>query len=57
MKPLPNSSPSWRRCERTRLGEYELSKSRLAVVLGHSHYNFLTSTEVPRIVDRFLRIR
>lgn len=31
-----------------------LSKSRLAVVPGYSHYNFHSSPEVPRIVDRFL---
>jgi len=32
----------------------QLSKSRLAVVPGYSHYNFITSPEVPQIVDRFL---
>jgi hypothetical protein len=32
----------------------KLSKSRLAIVPGHSHYNFLTSAEVPRIVAKFL---
>jgi hypothetical protein len=31
-----------------------LSKSRLAVVPGYSHYNFITSPEVPQIVGRFL---
>jgi pimeloyl-ACP methyl ester carboxylesterase len=31
-----------------------LSKSRLAIVPGYSHYNFLTSAEVPRIVEKFL---
>jgi pimeloyl-ACP methyl ester carboxylesterase len=31
-----------------------LSKSRLAVVPGYSHYNFLTSPEVPQIVGKFL---
>ena len=32
----------------------ELSKSRLAVVSGYSHYNFITSLEVPQIVGKFL---
>jgi len=32
----------------------KLSKSRLAVVPGYSHYNFIASPEVPQIVDRFL---
>src|SRR5881394_70377 len=32
----------------------ELSKSRLAVVSGYSHYNFITSMEVPQIVGKFL---
>jgi hypothetical protein len=32
----------------------QLSKSRLAVVPGYSHYNFLASAEVPHIVSRFL---
>jgi pimeloyl-ACP methyl ester carboxylesterase len=32
----------------------QLSKSRLAVVPGYSHYNFITSSEVPQIVDKFL---
>ena len=32
----------------------QLSKSRLAVVPGYSHYNFLTSTEVPQIIGKFL---
>jgi pimeloyl-ACP methyl ester carboxylesterase len=31
-----------------------LSQSRLAVVPGYSHYNFLTSPEVPQIVGKFL---
>lgn len=31
-----------------------LSKSRLAVVPGYNHYNFLTSPEVPQIVGKFL---
>jgi pimeloyl-ACP methyl ester carboxylesterase len=31
-----------------------LSKSRLAVVPGYSHYNFTTSPEVPQIVGKFL---
>ncbi len=32
----------------------KLSRSGLAVVPGYSHYNFLTSPEVPQIVERFL---
>jgi pimeloyl-ACP methyl ester carboxylesterase len=32
----------------------QLSQSRLAVVPGYSHYNFLTSPEVPQIVAKFL---
>jgi pimeloyl-ACP methyl ester carboxylesterase len=32
----------------------QLSKSRLAVVPGYSHYNFIGSPEVPPIVARFL---
>jgi pimeloyl-ACP methyl ester carboxylesterase len=32
----------------------QLSQSRLAVVTGYSHYNFLTSPEVPQIVGKFL---
>ena len=32
----------------------QLSKSRLAVVPGYSHYNFITSPEVPQIVGTFL---
>jgi pimeloyl-ACP methyl ester carboxylesterase len=32
----------------------QLSKSRLAVVPGYSHYNFITSAEVPQIVGKFL---
>ena len=32
----------------------QLSRSRLAIVPGYSHYNFVASPEVPRIVDRFL---
>jgi pimeloyl-ACP methyl ester carboxylesterase len=31
-----------------------LSKSRLAVVPGYSHYNFITSPEVPQIIGKFL---
>ena len=31
-----------------------LSQSRLAVVPGYSHYNFMASTEVPGIIDTFL---
>jgi len=32
----------------------QLSRSRLAVVPGYSHYNFIGSPEVPQIVSRFL---
>jgi hypothetical protein len=32
----------------------QLSKSRLAAVPGYSHYNFITSPDVPQIVDTFL---
>jgi pimeloyl-ACP methyl ester carboxylesterase len=32
----------------------QLSTSRLAIVPGYSHYNFLMSTEVPQIIDKFL---
>jgi pimeloyl-ACP methyl ester carboxylesterase len=32
----------------------QLSKSRLAVVPGYSHYNFVTSAEVPQIIGKFL---
>jgi pimeloyl-ACP methyl ester carboxylesterase len=32
----------------------QLSRSRLAVVPGYSHYNFLTSAEVPKIIGKFL---
>lgn len=32
----------------------KLSTSRLAIVPGYSHYNFLTSPEVPAIVEKFL---
>ena len=32
----------------------QLSTSRLAVVPGYSHYNFITSPEVPQIVEKFL---
>jgi pimeloyl-ACP methyl ester carboxylesterase len=32
----------------------QLSRSRLAVVPGYSHYNFITSAEVPQIVGKFL---
>jgi pimeloyl-ACP methyl ester carboxylesterase len=31
-----------------------LSKSRLAIVPGYSHYNFITSPEVPEIIHKFL---
>ena len=39
-------TPGWR--------NPQLSKSRLSVVPGYSHYNFLTSPEVPQIVGKFL---
>jgi len=32
----------------------QLSKSRLAVVPGYSHYNFIASPEVPEIIGKFL---
>jgi pimeloyl-ACP methyl ester carboxylesterase len=32
----------------------QLSRSRLAVVPGYSHYNFITSSEVPEIIGKFL---
>jgi pimeloyl-ACP methyl ester carboxylesterase len=32
----------------------QLSKSRLAVVPGYSHYNFISSPEMPQIVGKFL---
>jgi pimeloyl-ACP methyl ester carboxylesterase len=32
----------------------QLSKPRLAVVPGYSHYNFITSAEVPQIIGKFL---
>jgi pimeloyl-ACP methyl ester carboxylesterase len=32
----------------------QLSKSRLAIVPGYSHYNFITSPEVSQIVGKFL---
>jgi pimeloyl-ACP methyl ester carboxylesterase len=32
----------------------QLSKSRLAIVPGYSHYNFLTAPEVPQIIGKFL---
>lgn len=32
----------------------QLSTSRLAVVPGYSHYNFITSPEVPQTVEKFL---
>ena len=31
-----------------------LSKSRLAIVPGYSHYNFISSAEVPQIIGKFL---
>ena len=32
----------------------QLSKSRLAIVPGYSHYNFITSPEAPEIIRKFL---
>lgn len=32
----------------------QLSKARLAVVPGYSHYNFITSTELPPIIEKYL---
>ena len=32
----------------------QLSTSRLAIVPGYSHYNFITSPEVPQIIGKFL---
>lgn len=32
----------------------QLSRSRLAIVPGYSHYNFITSPEVPQIIGTFL---
>jgi pimeloyl-ACP methyl ester carboxylesterase len=32
----------------------QLSRSRLAIIPGYSHYNLLTSPEVPQIVEKFL---
>jgi pimeloyl-ACP methyl ester carboxylesterase len=32
----------------------QLSKARLAIVPGYSHYNFFTSTEVAPIIDKYL---
>jgi pimeloyl-ACP methyl ester carboxylesterase len=32
----------------------QLSRSRLAIVPGYSHYNFISSPEVPQIVGKFL---
>jgi pimeloyl-ACP methyl ester carboxylesterase len=32
----------------------QLSKSRLAIVPGYSHYNLITSPEVPQIIGKFL---
>jgi pimeloyl-ACP methyl ester carboxylesterase len=32
----------------------QLSKARLAIIPGYSHYNFMTSTELPAIIDKYL---
>ena len=38
--------PGWRNTQ--------LSKSRLAIVPGYSHYNFISSPEMPQITGKFL---
>ena len=38
--------PSWQNTQ--------LSKSQLAIVPGYSHYYFLTSSEVPQVIGKFL---
>jgi hypothetical protein len=42
----------WR--EGAGLAENAMSKSRLAVVPGYSHYNLITSAEVPQLIGKFL---
>jgi pimeloyl-ACP methyl ester carboxylesterase len=32
----------------------QLSKARLAIISGYSHYNFMTSTELPPIIEKYL---
>ena len=32
----------------------QLSQARLAIVPGYSHYNFITSPEVPQIIEKYL---
>lgn len=32
----------------------QLSRARLAIVPGYSHYNFISSTEVPLIIEKYL---
>ncbi|MDP3738103.1 MAG: alpha/beta hydrolase [Hyphomonadaceae bacterium] len=32
----------------------QLSKARLAIIPGYSHYNFMTSTELPAVIDKYL---
>jgi hypothetical protein len=32
----------------------QLSKARLAIVPGYSHYNFISSLEAPQIIRKFL---
>ena len=32
----------------------QLSKARLAIVPGYSHYNFVTSTELGSIIEKYL---
>jgi len=32
----------------------QLSRARLAIIPGYSHYNFMTSTELPPIIEKYL---
>jgi len=32
----------------------QLSRARMAVIPGYSHYNFMTSTELPPIIEKYL---
>jgi hypothetical protein len=32
----------------------QLSKARLAIVPGYSHYNFISATELPPIIEKYL---
>jgi hypothetical protein len=49
-RPRTPRSPQWQTWPRP-------STSRLAVVPGYSHYNFISSPEVPQIVGKFLADR